>query len=80
MGYGGGKPYGEHELTASQDIVQEGVVPGYLEGIREVSGPPPRTQGPALTWPCSPQTTFGELSLWAQMVVKEAEKKQMHLI
>ena len=36
-------PNGEHELAASQDVVQKGVVPGYLEEIREVSGPPPHT-------------------------------------
>ena len=39
--WGRGEPYREHELAASQDVVQEGVVPVYLEGIRRVSGPPP---------------------------------------
>lgn len=34
-----GGAYGEHELAASQDVVQEGVVPVYLKGIRESVGP-----------------------------------------
>lgn len=38
-----GQPYGEHELAASQDVVQEGVVPADLKGIRASVGPHPST-------------------------------------
>jgi hypothetical protein len=35
---GEGGAYGEHKLAASQDVVQEGVVPVYLEELGESSG------------------------------------------
>lgn len=53
--WGDGGAYGEHELAASQDVVQEGVVPVYLKGIRESVGPRLAPEG----WPYPRMTSRG---------------------
>lgn len=50
-----GEPYREHELATSQDVVKEGVVPVYLEGVSGVSGCLPCAGWLALYLPTVPR-------------------------